>query len=209
VKAKQTENYEKHNATIDVTAKAKTTKTMTENNDDMITAASATDWMVTLTEPLPNCHSVYDAWERLATITQWYKWRSASPMRGDNVTTVLLGDATEPLQTGDEYIVKVGPMLSIHCHVLESSSLSSSPSQGDDDKSEETIMVLDSVGRALCGLIRARFRFTIFRGKDGIITAQAQEQMHSFAFLLPSKEVLENEHRHTFQELNASFSKSN
>lgn len=67
-------------------------------------------------------------------------------------------------------------------------------------------MVFDSIGRALCGLVTARFRYTMFRAEDGVITATAQEKISSLPFMVPPKDTLEKEHGHTFKELNASFS---
>jgi len=57
----------------------------------------------------------------------------------------------------------------------------------------------------LGGIVNARFRFTVFRGKDGVVMARAQEKMMSLLWLAPSKMTLENEHRHTFKDLNDSF----
>jgi len=118
-------------------------------------------------------------------------------MRGENVVTTVVPPAMEPLQAGDEYIVTVTPMLKIYCRVLESSS---------DSGGESVVMVFDSIGRALCGLVTARFRYTVFRAGDGVIAATAQEMISALPFLAPpKKETLEKEHRHTFKELNASF----
>ena len=66
-------------------------------------------------------------------------------------------------------------------------------------------MVFDAVGVALGGLVRARFRFTVFRDDDGGVMARAQERIASLPFVGPSKETLANEHRHTLRDLNASF----
>ena len=151
-----------------------------------------TDWTVTVTEPLPNCPSVQEAWKKIATLTKWPEWRSESKMRGKGVVTTLVPPATEPLKADDEYTVHVG-LMKIHCRVLES---------GGNEK-----MVFDSTGLALCGLVKARFRFTIML-KDGVVEARAQEKISSLACLMPPKQTLENEHRHTFKELNASFSQS-
>ena len=66
-------------------------------------------------------------------------------------------------------------------------------------------MVFDATGVALGGIVKARFRFVVFRDEDGVVTACAQEKIMSLSFLAPSKETLENEHRHTFKDLNESF----
>lgn len=156
------------------------------------------EWMITITEPLPDCPSVRAGWERVATQSNWGDWRSESKMRGSNVTTSIVPPATEPLKTGDEYVVRVGSFMKIHCRVLECSS-------PDPAASEDAEMVFDAVGISLGGLVRARFRFTLFRGGDGVVMARAQERIDSLSFLVPKKETLENEHRHTFRDLNASF----
>ena len=117
-------------------------------------------------------------------------------MRGKDVTTSVVPPAIEPLQAGDEYVVQVGRMLKIHCCVLSSSATSTG---GDGE------MVFDALGLALGGLVRARFRFTVFRGHDGIVMARAQEKITSLPFLAPTKGTLEREHRHTFRDLNRSF----
>ena len=150
------------------------------------------DWTVSVTEPLPNSPSVKAAWERIAIQTSWNEWRGESTMRKRGVLTTLVSPATEPLTTGDEYIVQVG-LMKIHCHVLES------PGEHAGK------MVFDSMGVACCGMVRARFRFTVFQ-RDNIVMAMAQEQiMASCSFLMPPKSVLESEHRHTLKELDKSF----
>ncbi len=167
------------------------------SKSDASTAASAdVDWTVTVTEPLPDCPSVKTGWEKIATQTKWSEWRSESKLRTKNVTTSVVPPATEPLQAGDKYVVKVGPFMKIRCCVLESSSTSA----GEDEE-----MVFDAKGLALGGIVRARFRFTIFRNDDGMVTARAQEKIVSLPFFLPAKEILESEHRQTFRDLNRSF----
>jgi len=163
---------------------------------DAVTALPAdVDWPVTVIEPLPNCPGVLAGWERIATQTKWGEWRSESKMRGKEVTTTIVPPATEPLKTGDEYIVKVGRFMRIRCRVLESSS----------PRADAGEMVFDAVGAALGGIVNARFRFTVFKGKDGVVMARAQEKIFSLSFLVPARKTLENEHRHTFKDLNDSF----
>jgi hypothetical protein len=159
------------------------------------------DWTVTVIEPLPDCPSIEAGWQRIATQTKWGEWRSESKMRGEDVTTTVVPPAREPLKTGDEYIVKVGRFLNIHCRVLESSSLVTGTARDDE-------MVFDAIGVALGGIVYARFRFTVFRGEDGVVMSRAQEKIMSLPFLAPSKRTLENEHRHTFKDLNNSFRSS-
>lgn len=162
------------------------------------TAAHAdVDWTVTVTEPLPDCPSVEACWEKLATQTAWGEWRSASKMRGKDVVTSLVPPATEPLAMGDEYIVRVGRFMRIRCRVLESS--------GGDPAAAGEAAVFDAMGVALGGLVKARFRFTVFRGEDGLVRARAQERIMSLSVLAPKVKTLEDEHRHTFRDLNASF----
>jgi hypothetical protein len=156
------------------------------------------DWTVTVTEPLPNCPSIKAGWERIATQTKWGEWRSESKMRGKDVITTIVPPATEPLKKGDEYIVRVGRFMKIHCLVIESSS----PSTVCDEQGE---MIFDAMGNAMGGLVNARFRFTVFRDEDGIVIARAQEKIMSLPFLSPPKDTLESEHRHTFKNLNESF----
>ena len=153
-------------------------------------------WTVTVTEPLPDCPSIAAGWERLATHTTWGAWRTESAMRGKNVTTTVVPPATEPLQTGDEYVVKVGHLLRIRCRVLESTATPSS---------EDGAMVFDALGVALGGIVRARFRFTVFRGDDGVLMARAQEKITTLPFLTPRTATLASEHRHTLRDLNTSF----
>ncbi len=163
-----------------------------------IAAPADVDWTVTVIEPLPDCPSVEVGWERIATQTRWGEWRSESKMRGKEVATTVVPPATEPLKTGDEYIVKVGRFMKIRCRVLESSSLGTG--SGEDGE-----MVFDAMGVALGGIVNARFRFTVFRGKDGVVMARAQEKITSLPLLAPSRRTLESEHRHTFKDLNDSF----
>jgi hypothetical protein len=122
-------------------------------------------------------------------------------MRGKEVTTTIVPPATEPLKTGDEYIVKVGRFMKIRCRVLESSSLGTA-------SSEDSEMVFDAMGVTLGGVVNARFRFTVFRGKDGVVMARAQEKIMSLPLIAPSKRTLESEHRHTLKDLNDSFCSS-
>jgi len=159
------------------------------------------DWTVTVIEPLPDCPSVEAGWQRIATQTKWGKWRSESKMRGRDVTTTVVPPAREPLKTGDKYIVKVGRLMNIRCRVLESSSLGT-------DIGKDGEMIFDAMGVALGGIVNARFRFTVFRGEDGVVMARAQEKIMSLPLLTPSKRTLENEHRHTFRDLNDSFRSS-
>jgi hypothetical protein len=173
-------------------------KRLTWATDSAPTMPVDVGWTVTVVEPLTNCPSIEAAWERIATQTKWGEWRSESKMRGKNVTTTVVPPATEPLKNGDEYVVKVGWFMKIHCRVLESSSPGA-------DFGEDSEMVFDAMGVALGGIINARFRFTIFRGKDGVVMARAQERITSLPLITPSKETLANEHRHTFRDLNESF----
>ncbi len=168
---------------------------------DALTAAPTTvAWTVTVTEPLPDCPSVEAAWERLASQTKWGEWRSESKMRGDDVHVTVVPPATEPLESGDGYVVTIGRFMKIHCHVLESSSPGTATGEGGE-------RVFDATGIALGGLVKARFRFTVFQGEAGVVMARAQEKIMSLSLLAPSKETLENEHRHTFRDLNDSFPK--
>jgi len=159
---------------------------------------SDADWTITVTKPLPNCPSVQAGWERIATQTKWGEWRSESKMRGKDVTTTVVPPAAEPLKTGDEYLVKVGRFMKIRCRVLESTSPDTAAGEGGE-------MVFSATGVALAGIVNARFRFSVFTGEDGVIMARAQEKVMSLPLLTPSKEALENEHRHTLKDLNASF----
>ncbi len=167
------------------------------SESDAVTAAPAVvDWTVTVTETLPDCPSVKAGWERIATQTKWSEWRSESKLRKKDVTTSLVPPATEPLQAGDKYVVNVGWFMKIRCCVLESSGTAA----GEDGE-----MVFDATGTALGGIVRARFRFTIFRDDDGMVRARAQEKIMYLPLLLPAKETLESEHRQTFRDLNRSF----
>ena len=166
---------------------------------DAAMASPATEgWRVTVTEPLPACPSVHAGWARIATQSRWGEWRTESEMRGRDVVTTVVPPATEPLRAGDEYVVRIGRWMTIRCRVLESSSPDVAAGENDE-------MVFDAQGTALAGMVRARFRFTIFRSGSGMIMARAQETIASLPFLLPSKAVLESEHRHTFRDLNESF----
>ena len=138
------------------------------------TTASADnlDWTVTVTEPLPDCPSVEACWERLATQTRWGEWRSPSKLRGADVVTSIVPPATEPLKEGDEYVVKVGRFMKIRCRVLESSSPDTTAADGGE-------AVFDATGVALGGIVKARFRFTVFRGVDDVVMARAQEKIRS------------------------------
>ncbi|MFU8887222.1 MAG: hypothetical protein ACNA8N_01325 [Trueperaceae bacterium] len=120
-------------------------------------------------------------------------------MRGRDVVTTVVPPATEPLQAGDAYVVKVGRWLRIRCRVVESSAPDAAAA------SDEAALVFDATGTALAGLLRARFRFTVFRQPGGPVMARAQERLDALPFLVPSRETLANEHRHTFSDLNASF----
>lgn len=166
---------------------------------DVVTAGpDAVEWMVSVTEPLPDCPNVRAGWERVATQSNWGEWRSESKMRGPNVSTTIVPPSTEPLKAGDEYVARIGRFLKVRCRVLESSEPASTT--GEDER-----MVFDAIGSSLGGLVRARFRFTFFRSEDGVVMARAQERIDSLSFLVPLKETLENEHRHTFRDLNKSF----
>ena len=164
-----------------------------------VAAPSDVAWLVTVTEPLPDCPSVHAAWTRIATQSTWGSWRSESKMRGPEVVTTVVSPAKEPLQTGDAYVVKVGRWLRIRCRVLESSAPDAAAT------SDDAALVFDAKGTSLGGLLRARFRFTVFREAGGTVMARAQERLDALPFFLPSKETLANEHRHTFRDLNASF----
>ena len=155
-------------------------------------------WRVTVTEPLPDCPSVQAGWARIATQSTWGEWRSESKMRGRDVVTTVVPPATEPLRAGDEYVVRIGRWMTIRCRVLESSS-------PDVAASENGEMVFDARGTAMAGMVRARFRFTIFRSESGMVMARAQETIASLPFFRPSTDLLEREHRHTFRDLNESF----
>lgn len=163
-----------------------------------IAAPMDVEWTVTVAEPLPDCPSVEAGWERIATQTRWGEWRSKSKLRGAGVTTTIVAPATEPLKSGDEYIVKVSRFMKIRCRVLESSSAGTA--SGEDGE-----MVFDATGVALGGIVKARFRFTVFRENDGMVTARAQEKMISLPFARTVHRTLEREHRHTFKNLNESF----
>jgi hypothetical protein len=93
--------------------------------------------------------------------------------------------------------------------VLESTTATttSSSSGGGGAGDDCGTAVFDSVGVALCGWVQARFRFSFWvQSDDGSVMIQAQERITTpCPCLAPPKETLENEHRHTFQELNKSF----
>jgi hypothetical protein len=111
---------------------------------------------------------------------------------------------TEPLpdgpsvQAGDDYVVKVGRWMTVRCRVLESTSPGASTREPDE-------MVFDAQGTALGGIVRARFRSTVFRDTGGVVMARAQERIVSLPFLVAPKETLEREHRQTFRDLDASL----
>ena len=155
------------------------------------------EWTTTVTARLPNCPGVLTGWEMLASPTRWPEWRSPSEMRSADVVTTLVPPAREPLQAGDEYVVKVSRYMCIRCRVLESSASSVREPNAE--------MVFDAVGLAMGGLVKARFRFTVFTGDDGSVMARADEKVDSLSFLSPNRETLGNEHEHTFRDLNASF----
>ena len=161
-------------------------------------AARDMDWTITVDEPLPDCPSVRAGWERIATQTKWGEWRSESKMRGKNVTTTVVPPSAEPLETGAEYVVKVGRLMKIRCRVIES-PYRSTGAGGDGE------MVFSAKGVALAGIVKAHFRFIFSRAEDGTIMGRAQEKFVSLPFISPSKETLENEHKHTLRDLNASF----
>jgi len=156
------------------------------------------DWRVTVTEPLPACPSTHAGWARIATQSRWGEWRTESAMRGRDVVTTVVPPATEPLRVGDEYLVRIGRWMTIRCRVLESSSPDVPTGENDE-------MVFDAQGTAMAGMVRARFRFTIFRNESGMVMARAQENIVSLPFFVPSRDLLESEHRHTFRDLNESF----
>lgn len=167
-------------------------------------------WTITVTEPLPDCPSVQAGWERIATQTTWSQWRSESRMRGSNVTTTVVPPATEPLTTGDEYVVQVNRLLKIRCRVVESPYPATAGGKDgrtgqDSHDGLDGEMVFSATGVALAGIVRARFRFAVFRAADGTVMGRAQEKLVSIPLLSPSREILEAEHRHTLRELNASF----
>lgn len=172
-------------------------------------AIDAVGWTVVVTETLPSCPSTEAAWTKIATQTRWGEWRTPSKMRSDQVVTTLVPPAVEPLQhTGDEYRVQISsngwcctPV--IWCRVIESSS--------STKKEKEETAVFDATGVMLGGMIKARFRFTFFLNDEGVVTGQVQEKIQSFLLpwlLLPPKDVLEEEHRHTLHDLNQSFNQS-
>jgi hypothetical protein len=156
------------------------------------------DWTVIVTESLPNCPSIKAGWEKIATQSKWGEWRSESKLRGKDVSTFIVPPGSEPLKKGDKYIVSIGNFMKIHCQVIESSSPETSEVKEDE-------MVFDATGISMGGLIKARFRFKVFRGEDGTVMARAHEKIMALPFLIPSKKILEGEHRHTFKDLNKSF----
>ncbi len=160
-------------------------------------SAADVEWTTTVTARLPDCPSVRAGWERLATQTRWPEWRSASEMRSVDVATTLLPPATEPLSAGDEYVVRVSRFMNIRCRVLESF--------GGSESEPRPEAVFDAVGLTLGGLVRARFRFTLFTTEDGTVVARAQEKVDSPSFLSPDRKKLAREHEHTFRDLNESF----
>jgi hypothetical protein len=146
-------------------------------SEAMNAMAGSVDWMVTVTEPLPDCPSVEAGWERIATQSAWGEWRSESKMRGRDVITTVVAPATEPLRAGDEYVVKVGRWMKIRCRVLESSS----PGAATGESGE---MVFDATGTALGGMVRARFRFTVFGQAGGSVMARGPRARSLFLVFL-------------------------
>ena len=164
-----------------------------------VSAPNDVAWLVTVTEPLPDCPSVHAAWTRIATQSTWGSWRSQSKMRGPDVVTTVVPPATEPLQAGDAYVVNVGRWLGIRCRVVESSAPDAAAA------SDEPALVFDATGTTLGELLRAPSRFTLFRQPGGPVIARAQERLDALPFLRSSREALANEHRHTLRDLNLSF----
>jgi len=184
------------------------------------------DWTVTLTEILPNCPNVQAAFEKLATPTQWDKWRPPSPLRSAKERTTIVSSSTadstntnktdgathsasEPLSCGDEFVVHVDPWMKVVCRVVESSAPLSQ--EHKTKKSDATTRVYATTARALGGLVQAHIRFTvssIFGAQPGreVVQVTVQERIQSpVPCLLPSRAVLQHEHEHTLHHLNASF----
>ena len=158
------------------------------------TAAPAdVDWTVTVTEPLPDCPSVEACWEKLATQTTWSEWRSPSKLRGADVITTNRPPSDGTPQ-GGRRVRREGR--EVHEDPLSGARAVLSGYH----RARWREAVFDATGVALGGIVKARFRFTVFRGEDGVVTARAQERMRIAwsSVLAPSRETLEDEHRHTF-----------
>ena len=147
--------------------------------------ADTIQWKVEVVESMPDVTDLVEAHAMLASPTKMKEWRSS-----DFAKMKITTKATEPLQTGTDYQVQVGPM-SMTASVSESTSSADGP------------YVFDAYGVALFGAIGQRLRMTLFRNDDGIICGKAQEvSIGSLKFLSPSVAKMTSEHKTMFQELN-------
>lgn len=125
------------------------------------TPTDGVDWIVDVTEPMPDVKSCEAAYKVLASITEWKDWRSSDFAK---FKVTLAEGVSEPLQTGDEYYIQMAPLVTTTGKVVESG-------RGD----EENHYVFDIAVSPLFGLVHGRVRFTIFE-KDGVVMGRAQEK---------------------------------
>jgi hypothetical protein len=151
--------------------------------------ADSVEWRVEVIQPMPDVTDLQEAISMCASPNKMKERRSSKFMK---VTITPSGDAKEPFKQGDEYYCSLGP-IKIASHVLESSS------------SEEGPCVVDTSARGLCGLLKVRLRFTIYKNEAGVLCGKAQEAHLGMKFLFPAPATVELEHRTMFEEHNEVF----
>ena len=167
--------------------------------DPLTASPDQVEWLLDVTEPLPNIDSIPKAHELLASPSKLKDW---SVMDFVPHISRIDGLEREPVQTGDDFCVKSGPV-SASAHVIESSSTNDGGGAA----------VYDTVSQALCGWMKNRVRYDLFQQKqenDGttLVMGRVREVKPGLAgYLTPKKQNLETMHRDNLQALNKAFQK--
>lgn len=162
------------------------TSTTLESSQEVQT----TDWLVSCSGPIPNCKTLEAAFDRLASPSKTHGWCSND---FGKFKIALGGSTTEPLKENDRFSISIIGPLKMSALVTQSGEI------------EEGTFVYEVVGSALFGMIKNRFRSTLFKDNTGIIMLKTQEVFHSGGFMVNSKEHVMEQHDTFIKEFNESW----
>jgi hypothetical protein len=150
-----------------------------------------TDLLVSCSGSIPDCRNLQTAFDRLASPSKTHEWCSNDFSK---FKITLDESITEPLKEGDTFSINIAGLLKSSALVTQSG------------ETEKGIFVYEVVGSALLGIIKNRFRSTLFKDDNGVIMLQTQVVfLYGGLFLVNSKDHVMQQHQLMIKEFNESW----
>ena len=167
--------------------------------DPLTAPADTVEWLVDVSEPLADIgpDKIQEAHTLLTTPTKTKEWSAmdyAPSLSADGSNFVFPEGVSGPLQTGNDFVMKLG-IIKGDCHVVEASS---SPDR----------CVYDMTCSVFWGLLKNRvcYELVLNNNNDGVVMGRAREVKPGLASVLtPSQKYLQEMHRANLKALNAAF----